>query len=218
MAAAILTSSASLDGLLGLDLDAQLLAHHGERVGRDHGLHEVVAAGRGDGVTQVRGPVVLDDQDGRGAAGGDGRAELVEAVDRQAGVALGHHLGAQLRSREATLQATLVETDEGAGDGAQAHPLGLREVGHVHRVLDAAVGVLLDEEDVDDTDDAALPHPAQLGHDAAGGLEPVEADDEDLDGTGDVLVAHLRSPVCCGWLLGSAARAVVVAPGSTWSR
>ena len=70
-----------LDGLLGLDLDAQLLAHHGERVGRDHGLHEVVPAGCADGVAQVGGPVVLDDQDGRGATGRDGRAELLEAVD-----------------------------------------------------------------------------------------------------------------------------------------
>ena len=40
----------------------------------------------------------------------------------------------------------------------------------------------------------ALPHPAQLGHDAAGRLELVEPDDEDLDGTGDVLVCHWMVP------------------------
>ena len=43
-----------------------------------------------------------------------------------------------------------------------------------------------------------LPHPAQLGHDATGCLELVEADDEDLDRTGHVLVCHCRTPLGCG--------------------
>ena len=190
MAAASLTASAASMASSASSFDAQLLAHHGEGVGRDHGLHQVATAGRGDGVTQVRGPVVLDDEDGRGTTGGDGLTELDETVDRQARIPLRHREGPQLGALEAALETTLGEADETAGDGAQAHALVFGEVGQVHRVLDAAVGVLLDEEDVDDADDTAPAHPAQLGEDAAGGLELVEADDEDLDRSGHVLVSH----------------------------
>ena len=73
----------------------------------------------------------------------------------------------------------------------EAHPLVLGQVGQVHRVLDAAVLVLLDEDDVDEADHAALPHPAQLGHDPAGRLELVEPDHEHLDRAGHVLVCHV---------------------------
>ena len=93
-----------LDGLLGLHLHAQLLADEGERVGRDHRLHQGAAAGLGDGVAQVGGPVVLDDQDGRGAAGGDALGELLHAVHAEAGVALGDGEGTQLLALEHALE------------------------------------------------------------------------------------------------------------------
>ena len=120
-----------------------------------------------DGVAQVGCPVVLDDQDGRGTTGGDGLGELLEPVDTETGVALGDGERTQLGTLDGTLDATTgLEADEAARDGAQALPLVLGQVGQVHRVADAAVLVLLDEQDVDDPDHAALPHPAQLGHDA----------------------------------------------------
>ena len=82
---------------------------------------------------------------------------------------------------------------EPAGDRAEAHPLVLGQVGQVHRVLDVAVPVLLDEDDVDEADHAALPRPAQLGHDPAGRLELVEPDHEHLDRAGHVLVCHVAA-------------------------
>ena len=91
------------------------------------------------------------------------------------------------------LDAALVEPDQPAGDRAEAHPLVLGQVGQVHRVLDAAVPVLLDEDDVHEADHAALPHPAQLGHDPAGRLELVEPDHEHLDRAGHVLVCHVAA-------------------------
>ena len=183
-----------LDGVLGFHLDAQLVAHDGEGVGRDHRLHERPAAGIHDRVAEARRPVVLDDEDRRGAAGGDRVGELLHPVHREAGVALGDGECAELRALDHALGATRVEPDQPAGDRAETHPLVLGQVGQVHRVLDAAVPVLLDEDDVDEADHAALPRPAQLGHDPAGRLELVEPDHEHLDRAGHVLVCHVCSP------------------------
>ena len=83
-----------------------------------------------------------------------------------------------------------MEANEAAGDRAQAHPLVLGQVGQVHRALDAPVLVLLDEQDVDDPDHAALPDATQLGEDPAGCLELVEPDHEHLAGSGDALLDH----------------------------
>ena len=110
-----------LDGVLGLHLHPQLLADEGERVGRDHGLHQGASAGVGDGIPEVGRPVVLDDQDARRAAGGDGLGELLEPVDAEAGIPLGDRHRSQLGTLEGTLDATTgLETDEAARDGAQA--------------------------------------------------------------------------------------------------
>ena len=138
---------------------------------------------------------MLDDQDARRATRRDGLGELLEPVDAETGITLGDRHGTQLGTLEGTLDATTgLETDEAASDGAEALPLVLGQVGQVHRVADAAVLVLLHEQDVDDPDDAAPSDPTQLGHDPPGRLEPVEADHEDLDRTGDVLLAHGEPP------------------------
>ena len=189
-----------LDGVLGLHLDAQLLADHREGIGRDHRLHQREAAGVGDRVTQARGPVVLDHEDCRGAAGGDALRELLHAVGAETVIPLGDGEGTQHLALDHALDPARVEADEAARDRAQAHPLGLGQVGQVHRVLDAAVHVLLDEQDVDDPDDAALADPAELGQDLARRLELVEPDHEDLDRARDVLLAHVLAPCwlsCC---------------------
>ena len=99
------------------------------------------------------------DQDARRAAGWDGLGELLEPVDAQPGVTLGDREGTQLGTHVPPSVPPARETDESAGDGAQALPLVLRQVGQVHRVADAAVLVLLDEQDVDDPDDATASAP-----------------------------------------------------------
>ena len=86
--------------------------------------------------------------------------ELLEPVDTETGIPLGDRERTQLGTLDGTLDATTgLEADEAARDGAQALPLVLGQVGQVHRVADAAVLVLLHEQDVDDPDDAAASAP-----------------------------------------------------------
>ncbi len=141
---------------------------------------------------------MLDHQDARRASRRDGLGELLEPVDAEPGVPLRDRQGTHLCTGHGTLGAPGLEADERSGNCAKALPLLLREVGQVHRVADGAALVLLDEQDVDDPDDATASDSTQLGHDATGCLELVEADDEDLDRTGYVLVCHCSTPLCCG--------------------
>ena len=126
-----------LDRVLRLHLHAQLVTDDRERVGRDHRLHQGPSAGVDDRVAQVRGPVVLDDEDRRGAARGDRVGELLHPVHGQPGVALGDGERSEFGSLDHALDATGVEPEEPAGDGSETHPLVLGQVGQVHRVLDA---------------------------------------------------------------------------------
>ena len=137
---------------------------------------------------------MLDDEDRRGAAGGDARGELLQPVDGKARVALGHGGRTEHLALDHALDAPGMEADEAARDRAEAHPLVLGQVGQVHRVLDAAVPILLDEDDVNEADHAALARPAQLGHDPAGRFKLVEPDHEHLDGTGHMLLCHGLAP------------------------
>ncbi len=69
---------------------------------------------------------------------------------------------------------------------------------------DDTVGALVHDQQVDDADDVALAQALELGEHLAAEVGPVEADDEELDGSERHAVASsLSRPAPCAWPSGT---------------
>ena len=132
----------------------------------DRGVGDRNAARGADRVAQADRPAVLDERD-RG--GGVVRNGLVEGPEPL----LGREVATVGLARRA-------EADQRADNGADTVGLAGGEVGMM-QTLDGTVGALVNDQQVEDADDVALPQALELGEHVAAEVGPVEADDQELD-------------------------------------
>ena len=130
------------------------------------------AARGADRVARADRPAVLDERDRRGGVVRDGLVERPELVLRRGVTGLG--LGALLARR--------AEADQRPDRLAGAPGLTRGQVGMV-QALHHTVGALVHDQQVDDPDDVVLTQALELGEHLAAEIGPVEADDEELDGS-----------------------------------
>jgi hypothetical protein len=141
------------------------------------------AARGADRVAQADRPAVLDERDRGGGVVRDGLVEAPELLLGQEAAALGFDAR---RAEELAgldpLLARRAEADQCADNGADALGLAGGEVGMV-QALDDTVGVLVNDQQVDDANDVALTQALELAERVAAEVGAVEADDEELDGS-----------------------------------